>query len=38
MPGTDAKVLSWVFVRSYKTDKKRYDDTARQWTNKYAMG
>jgi len=22
----------------YKTDKKRYDDTARQWTNKYAMG
>ena len=25
-------------MRRYKTDKKRYDDTARQWTNKYAMG
>lgn len=23
---------------SYKTDKKRYEDTARQWTHKYAMG
>jgi len=22
----------------YKNDKKRYDETARQWTHKYAMG
>ena len=22
----------------YKTDRKRYEDTARQWTHKYAMG
>ena len=32
------QLFSWMCARRYKTDKKRYDDTARQWTNKYAMG